>query len=87
MVRKVTVHRAPSSTIIEHMDTSHPVVIHHECRVGGPGGARVDTGVGTAAEEWRRGLKMRTSTSPKMRSKRRKMHFRLPVFFWYLASV
>jgi hypothetical protein len=44
-------------------------------------------GVGAAAEEWRRGLKMRTTTSPKMRSKRRKMHFRLPVFFWYLSSV
>jgi hypothetical protein len=30
---------------------------------------------------------MRTTTSPKMMSKRRKMHFRLPVFFWYLLSV
>lgn len=43
-------------------------------------------GVGAAAEECRRGLKMRTTTSPKMRSKRRKMHFRLPVFFWYLSE-
>lgn len=39
-----------------------------------------------AAEECRRGLKMRTTTSPKMRSKRRKIHFRLPVFVWYLSE-
>jgi hypothetical protein len=58
------------------------VVIHHECRREGPCGACVDMGVGAAAEGWRRGLKMRTNTSPKMRSRRRKMHFRLPVFFW-----
>jgi hypothetical protein len=43
-------------------------------------------GVGAAGEDWRRGLKMRTTTSPNMMSKRRKMHFRLPVFFWYLSS-
>jgi hypothetical protein len=43
--------------------------------------------IGMAAEEWRRGLKMRTRTRPKMISTRRNMHFRLPVFFWYLSRV
>jgi hypothetical protein len=43
-------------------------------------------GVGAAGEELRRGLKTRTRTSAKIMSKRRKMHFRLPVFFWYLSS-
>jgi hypothetical protein len=76
---KVGRHRRPSQS---HGYRGHTVAIHHECRVGGPCGACVDMGVGAAAEGWRRGLKMRTSTRPKMRSMRRKMHFRLPVFFW-----
>jgi len=60
--------------------------VHHEGRAGETCGACVDIGVGPV-EVWRRGLKMRTTTSPKMMSKRRKMHFRLPVFFWYLSRV
>ena len=43
--------------------------------------------IGAGAEEWRRGLKMRTTTRPKIISIRRNIHFRLPVFFWYLYSV
>ena len=43
--------------------------------------------IGMAAGEWRRGLNMRTRTRPTMISKRRNMHFRLPVFFWYLSHV
>ena len=35
-------------------------------------------------EECRRGLKMRTTIRPKMISNSKKIHFRLPVFFWYL---
>ena len=48
--------------------------------------AGVVMGLETGGGGCRRGLKMRTTTSAKIMSKRRKMHFRLPVFFWYLLS-
>ena len=47
-------------------------------------GSKVITGAG--AEECRRGLNMRTRMRPKMISRRRNMHFRRPVFFWYLTE-
>ena len=40
----------------------------------------------TGGEECRRGLKMRTTMRPKMIKSRRKMHWRRPVFFWYLRN-
>ena len=61
-------------------------IFHHESTEGGFCGACVGMGVGAAGVELRRGLKTRTRTSAKIMSKRRKMHFRLPVFFWYLSS-
>jgi hypothetical protein len=44
-------------------------------------------GGGGPARSCRRGLNMSTTMSPKMMSSRRKMHFRRPVFFWYLRRV
>jgi hypothetical protein len=49
----------------------------------------VESGVwdgGGADGEARRGLKMSTAMAPNMSMMSKKMHLRLPAFFWYLLS-